>query len=192
MINYFDLWGASEKDLNKIIGLNPSLRGILFGYIAEYKLRELWFPKAGKLDDHDRTKKGDLIVDYNGVSFSVESKSLQTNSVRGQEDCFLGEEFFTGKVQCDASDCRTVKLPNGEEVETTCLMYGEFDILAINLFSFFNKWVFCFIRNSNLPHTTSSKYTKEQQKYLISTSLEVSWPLSDPFYDNPYNLMEKL
>ena len=63
-----------------------------------------------------------------GDLFTIEMKSLQTSSVR----VFNGR--MEGRCQVDASDKRVVTLPDGSEVETTCLLAGKFDILAINLF----------------------------------------------------------
>ena len=65
---------------------NPSLRGIILGYLAEAKLREILAVHGRatafrKDDDHDRKKKGDLVLTYQGFEFKVEVKSLQTNSV---------------------------------------------------------------------------------------------------------------
>jgi hypothetical protein len=36
-----DEWQVTWGDLNEIIGLNPSLRGMVFGYVAERKLRTM-------------------------------------------------------------------------------------------------------------------------------------------------------
>ncbi len=60
--------------------------------------------------------------------------------------------------QCDASDKRLVKLPSGQEIETTCLVVGGFDLLAVNIFQFANQWKFAFAKNADLPRTTSRKY----------------------------------
>jgi hypothetical protein len=59
---------------------------MLLGYIAEAKLREILEGHGRatafrKDDDHDRRKKGDLVVTYQGFEFKIEVKSLQTNTV---------------------------------------------------------------------------------------------------------------
>lgn len=83
-----DRWGISVEELTAAIDANPSLRGILFGYVAEHHLRKMWFTGRTnvtaiiKYDDHDRKKKGDLVVAYKGHPFKVECKSLQTASIR--------------------------------------------------------------------------------------------------------------
>jgi hypothetical protein len=35
--------GVSLSELNEILASRPSLRGILIGFIAEYKLTQMWF-----------------------------------------------------------------------------------------------------------------------------------------------------
>jgi len=135
---------------------------MLLGYVAEYKLRSLWFKNKSnvalqvKHDDHDRKKKGDLVVTYRGRDFVIESKSLQTHSIRKDGEVWLG------KSQCDASDRRTVVFPDGSVLETTCLLAGEFDILAVDLFAFEDQWRFIFAKNADLPRSTYKKYTPEQ------------------------------
>lgn len=81
-----ETWGISPEYLTELVNTNPSLRGMIVGYIAERKLREQFEAHKRteahyKDDDHDRTKKGDLVVSYKGESFRIEVKSLQTNAV---------------------------------------------------------------------------------------------------------------
>lgn len=187
-----DRWSITADDLTAAIDENPSLRGMLLGYVAEYKLRTLWFTdRPGvshyvKHDDHNRKKKGDLVVTYNGVAFTVESKSLQTNSVQR-----VGE-LWVGKAQCDASDRRKVTFSDHTTLETTCLLAGEFDILAVNLFAFDNTWRFVFAKNQDLPRSAYKKYTEAQRKQLLASLVPVSWPPQPPFRDEPFSLMDEL
>jgi hypothetical protein len=161
---------------------------MLLGYVAEYKLRSMWFiGRPGvthhvKHDDHDRKKKGDLVVTYKTHPFIIESKSLQTNSIREE-----GGVWF-GKAQCDASDRRIVTFTNG----STCLLAGEFDILAVNLFAFENQWRFVFAKNSDLPRSTYRKYTPEQQAELLASLISVRWPPEPPFSEEPFSLMNEM
>lgn len=59
-------WGITAEELTVARDENPSLRGMLLGYVAEYKLRRLWFTDRPdvthfvKPDDHNRKEKGDL------------------------------------------------------------------------------------------------------------------------------------
>jgi hypothetical protein len=188
-----DRWTITPQGLTKAIDENPSLRGMLFGYVAEYKLREMWFTARKnvtnfiKHDDHNRKKKGDLVVTYRGRPFTVECKSLQTNSIRE-----TASGRFVGKVQCDASDRRAVEFPDGTKLETTCLLRGEFDILAVNLFGFDNRWRFIFAKNRDLPGNTFRKYTAAQQALLLPSLLSVSWPAERPYRDEPFSLMDEL
>lgn len=184
-------WGLTEQELTEIIQMNPSMRGLMLGYIAEYKLRKMYFSspvfeKVHKADDHDRSRKGDLTVTYNDQDFRIECKSLQTNSIR-QTD-----EGYEGKYQCDASDRRTVKLRGGKKIETTCLLVGEFDIIAVNLFSFEEKWRFAFALNEDLPRSTFRKYPPSIRQQLLATLMPISWPLKPPYIESPMPLLERL
>lgn len=185
-------WGVSAEELTAVVDENPSLRGMVLGYIAEAKLRTLLLSDGRitdvrKPDDHDRRKKGDLLVTYQSQEFRIESKSLQTHSIER-----LGDGRYTGCVQCDASDRRTVMLPNGRRLETTCLLVGEFDILAANLFAFENRWRFSFAPNRDLPRSKAPKYTKYQRSNLLATLVPVTWPPEPPFTKDPFALPERI
>lgn len=184
-------WKIAFAELDEIVSAYPSLRGFLFGYVSEHKLRQMWFSdertnEVRKYDNHFRAKKGDISFQFDGVEISVEAKSLQTNSIRTTNDGLLG------RVQCDASDRRPAILPNGQTVETTCLVVGEFDLLAVCLFEFVNEWVFAFAKNSDLPRTRSKKYTPEQQAYLLASLVEITWHLKSPFRLEPFALIEEI
>jgi hypothetical protein len=185
-------WGVTLDEINDILAERPSVRGILLGCIAEYKLAQIWFSNDPRVDslerykNHDRTRAGDLGFRYKGVLVSVQVKSLQSSSV------LKTETEYKGTLQCDASDRRLVHLPNGESVETTCLLVGGFDLLAVNLFEFGQEWRFAFAKNSDLPRTTSSKYTPEQREFLLATSVRITWPLQPPFYEDPFTVLDMI
>jgi hypothetical protein len=185
-------WGVTLNEINDILAERPSVRGILLGFIAEYKLAQIWFSNDPRVDslerykNHDRTRAGDLGFRYKGVLVSVQVKSLQSSSV------LKTETGYKGTLQCDASDRRLVHLPNGESVETTCLLVGGFDLLAVNLFEFGQEWRFAFAKNSDLPRTTSSKYTPEQREFLLATSVRITWPLQPPFYEDPFTVLDMI
>ncbi len=183
-------WDLTELELSEIIRQSPSMRGLMLGYVAEYKLRKMHFSdpcfeNVHKGDDHDRSKKGDLTVTYKGQPFRIECKSLQTNSIR-QTECGL-----EGKFQCDASDRRRIKV-GSKSVETTCLLIGEFDIVAVNLFAFEEKWRFAFALNDDLPRSTFKKYPPAIRRKLLATLMPVSWPLRPPYIESPIPLLERL
>lgn len=186
-----EAWGLTVEELDDILLHRPSLRGMLMGFVAEYRLSKRWFADARihhwtRYDDHDRTRRGDFWFTYQGVTLSIELKSLQSNSVRHEND------VYSGIAQVDASDSKPVTLPNGDVVKTACLVVGGFDILAINLFEFGQKWRFAFCKNSDLPRSTFSKYTSEQQKYLLASSVRVTWPLQPPFRKEPFSILDEL
>ena len=190
-MNILEQWRVSLDELSEAILANGSLRGMVFGYVAEIKLRELLeHPEVsglGKDDDHDRKKKGDLRFLYRGEEFKIESKSLQTARNKVLED-----SSFVGVSQVDASDRRTVTLPDGSQLQTTNLLVGEFDVLAVNCFSFEGKWNFAFARNRDLPRSTFRGYTPEQRAHLLATLVPVQWPPQGIFRADVFSLMDEM
>ena len=184
-------WQITADELTELIDANPSMRGNMFGYVAEMKLRKMWFSNehithAVKYDDHDRKKKGDLVITYRNHSFIIEAKSLQTNSIRK-----VGDKF-TGKAQCDASDRRIIELPDGSSVNTTCLLVGEFDLLAINVFAFEDEWRFLFVKNKDLPRSSYRNYTETQRQYLLASLVPIMYPPEMPLSDEPFKLLDEI
>ncbi len=180
-------WKITPEELNEILVENPSMRGLVFGYIAEFKLRKMieadnHFVYVGKPKDHDKTQKADLIISYKKQPITIEVKSLQTNSI-----CDLGEGKYKGGFQCDASDKRTVKFEDGSELATTCLLTGEFDILAVPLFGFTGEWQYAFAQNHELPRSTHKKYSDYQRRFLLSTMMPMQYPITPPY---TYNLLD--
>jgi len=184
-------WQITADELTEVIDANPSPRGMMLGYLAEVKLGQMWFDrpvaeKWFKHDDHNRLQKGDLAVIYKGKTFIVEVKSLQTNTI-GYE-----AGVWSGKAQCDASDRRTVTLPTGRKIQTTCLVVGEFDLLAVNLFAFENKWRFVFAKNGDLPRSRYRRYSDAERQHLLATLIPVTWPPQVPFRDEPFGLLDEM
>jgi hypothetical protein len=192
--NILERWDITIEELTELVDKNPSLRGVLIGYIAELKLRKLWLStvltQTIKYDNHDRQKKGDLVITYKGQNFIIESKSTQPSSIIKQET--QEGTQWVGKAQCGASDRRTITLPDGSTLNTTCLLVGEFDLLAVNIFAFENVWRFIFAKTSDLPRSSYSKYTPEQRKHLLATIVTVTWPPKPPFYAEPFQLLDEL
>jgi len=189
--NILDLWKITSQDLTELLNQSPSLRGMLFGYAAEFKLHELWLnhpdiTEVIKNDDHDRKKKGDRRFIYKGHPFVLEVKSLQTNSIEQVAG------HWRGKTQVDASDRRKIYLPDGDEVTTTLLQVGEFDVLAVNVFPFENEWRFVFAKNQDLPRSTWQGYTAKQQSCLLASLIPITWPPEPPFVDNLYRVLDEL
>lgn len=190
--NLLDAWGVTKEELSDILVINPSLRGMVFGYVAEQKLRDMHFSDRKRItglikyDDHDRSRKSDLVATYRGTEIRVEVKSLQTNSIQKSDKKMLAV------FQCDASDRRTVRLPDGTEVQTTCLLVGEFDILAVNLYGFGLGWQFAFALNEQLPRSAYSKYPANVREQLLAASMTITWPIAEPFVSDLYPLLEKV
>jgi len=184
-------WDITVDELTQLIDENPSMRGIVIGYVAELKLKKLFeahehISKSFKYDDHDRTRKSDRVIVYRGKEFSVEAKSLQTNSVKQ-----IGGKFY-GKTQVDGSDKREVVFSDGSKLVTTNLLRNQFDILAVNLFAFEKQWRFSFALNADLPPCVHKKYTESQRKMLLPTLIPVTWPPEPPFVADPFELVERL
>lgn len=186
-------WDITAEELTFVMKENPSLRGMVFGYVAELKLKEQIAALENvtyftKFDDHDRKKKGELYLIYKGRAFNIESKSLQTAMIERDED----ENRWIGKAQVDASDRRSVTLEDGSTLQTTLLKKGEFDVLAVNCYAFESEWRFVFCRNADLPTSTYSRYTPTQQKALLASLVEVTWPPTPPFSDNLQALLDRM
>jgi hypothetical protein len=194
LLEYYDV---TIEELTELVERNGSLRSPIYGYVAEYKLRR-WLEDRGieyigKSDDHDRKNKGDLIVRYREQDFVLESKSLQTESVRGVSDPATKDAHWFGTFQCDASDKRTIKLANGHSVTTTSLQYGEFDVVAVNLFAFGGEWSFVFALNEDLLWSDDKKIKDPVDRtYLIKTTQPVCWPQKPPFTDDPKPLLDAI
>lgn len=99
---------------------------------------------------------------------------------------------YTGSVQCDASDRRSVVLPTGRTVEATNLVVGEFDLLAMGLYAFRERWEFGFLLNRDLPRSTSPKYAAEDRQHLLKTLIPVTWPLGPACHPDPFPLLDQL
>ena len=218
-----ETWGITSEFLTKVVLRNPSLRGMLLGYIAEVKLWEIFEkdPRVSELrkdDDHDRSRKGDLVVTYDSTEFRLEVKSLQTNSIEVEDEngnwikriikvgnkytvnpqysalrsIHLKQARFRGGVQCDASDRREIVIPGHGSLLTTCLLVGEFDILAAGLFTFREEWDFSFALNRDLPRSCHKNYPETARCMLIKSMVPVTWPLAPPFVSDPFSLMDRL
>ena len=177
----FELWEITEQQLSELVTQNPSLRGIILGYIAEKKFHDMFLNNPeisdiNKDDDHDRSRKGDRRITYKGHTLIIEVKSLQTKTVEK-----IDKNNWVGKAQVDGSDKRTIKFKDGSELHTTLLKKGEFDLLAVNCFAFGQEWRFAFAKNRDLPCSNFKKYTEEQRKQLIASLIPVQWPPQPPF-----------
>lgn len=189
--SYLQKLGITDAEFSDLIRDNPSLRGVIVGYVAELKLTETLSSLSqvtclAKPDDHDRTRKGDRVIEYCGEPFILECKSLQTKTIKQIDG------RWEGQCQCDASDCRDIILSNGNKVRTTLLEASEFDVLAVNIWAFEEKWRFVFAKNSDLPTTKSAKYAPEDRVLLIASMVSVTWPPEPPFTDYLPDIFDEL
>jgi hypothetical protein len=174
--------------LVQLIVDNPSLRGMVYGYVAEAAfttfLDSLGIRKHFKPDDHKKTKS-DRTIDHKGKRYTIQLKSLQTNALKE-----IGPGRFTGKVQNDASDRRKIELPDGETIETTCYRIGEYDVLGVSLQPFTETWRFAFKKNKDLKRSTYRKYPVATQQMLLATLEDISFPLSDDWTEDLLSLLD--
>lgn len=145
------LAGITLADLEELIDTNPSLRGYMHGYLAELHLQRILLQTPGvtfveKIPDRSPAK-GDFRVIYQGDTLTIEVKSLSSHALK--EDYLNGG--WNGKVSIKGTDSKII---NEEGDMTTCLVRGEFDILAICTFSLTKTWDFKFIANKYLPSST--------------------------------------
>ena len=92
-MNHGDLlrdWDITLAELAEIVGENPSMRGLMFGYVAEYKLKKecLLRPEMVNLTrprSHDRTQKYDFRFEYRGIPVRLEVKCLDTPKVKFED-----------------------------------------------------------------------------------------------------------
>lgn len=192
VVDYCSKWDIDAPFLNRVMTDNPSFRGMAFGYTAETKFYDYLdqFPGISvlpKCDDHDRREKADQPIMYQGRRILCESKSLQSNSIRHKEDGRI-----VGKTQVDASDSRSVVLPDGTTLITTLLLFGGFDILAVNLHPFTGNWDFAFALNRDLPCSTYARYTEYQRQFLIASLVPITYPLEVPFTTDLMEILTKL
>jgi hypothetical protein len=181
-------WIENEA-LVQLIKENPSLRGMTYGYVAEAAfvgfVEKLGIKEHFKPDDHKKTKS-DRTFNLGGKQYTIQLKSLQTNSIREPEP-----GRFTAKLQNDASDARKIKLPGGIRVTTTCYQVGEYDVLGVSLQPFTGEWRFAFKKNKDLKRTTSSKYPPKVQKLLLATLEDITFPLSQDWTEDLLGLIKK-
>ena len=167
---------------------NPSLRGMLYGYASEDAfvdfIHGLKITEHHKPDDHTKSKS-DRTFTHNGREYTIQLKSLQTNSIKE-----VKTGSFTAKVQNDASDRRKVTLPNGKTLETTCYLRGEYDILGVSLQPFTGKWNFAFKKNKDLKESKGRKYSPEVRSFLLATLEDISYPLDDSWTTDLISLLD--
>lgn len=173
-------WGLSLEEMETLIAENPHVYSPVFGFHAEYKCRQLCFTNPNITDvirptGYDRREKGDFAFLFRGRRVRLEVKSLDFPSV-----VHLGEDRWSGSFQCNASDAREVRLPNGRRVSTNCIVAGEWDILAVNLYDFGRQWRFAFARQAHLPRA-SSAYSEEDRPHLLASTMKITWPPESPF-----------
>lgn len=183
-------WADSETIL-RVLKETPSVRGMVYGNFAEAKFADslvtLGVPVEDQSRDDDHAKtKSDRTFRRADRSYTVQLKSIQTNSIRQLDD-----GTFTAKIQCDASDKRPIELPNGNTIATTCYKVGEFDVLATPLQPFLGEWGYAFRLNETLPRSTWRNYAEDDRQYLLATLVPITWPLGAGWTTDLFTLLHE-
>ncbi len=202
-------WKLSADELSTLVDDNPSLRSFVMGYAAELKLRQTYFEServtdAAKADDHDRSNKGDLTFMYKNKRVVVEVKSLQTNSCRWDPV----EKQVQVEYQCDASDRRQIRFTDGTTHETTNLLAGEFDMIAVNLFPLLGEWKFLFAPQAALSRVDRGNYrapgrshdgaslTDSHKTQLLKTTQRIvfskGWKHNSAYSADPWKTLDQI
>ena len=135
-------------------------------------------------DDHKKTKS-DRTFTYRGRTVTVQNKSIQTNSIRE-----TAPGLFGAKIQNDASDARDITLSGGHIVHTTCYMVGEYEILAVPLQPFTGNWdTYAFKKNADLARSTDGRYTASEQRQLLATLVDITYPLDGTWTTDLFTLL---
>jgi hypothetical protein len=200
-VGFLEDWDLSYDEIDELLTDNPSLRSFVMGYAAEVKCKNMYFVGERRVsdiykpDDHDRTAKGDLILTYKNQKIAIEVKSIQSSSMRTRARTGLVSPYY----QCDASDRRTVSFDDGSEVETTSLLVGEFDVLALNIHSFTGHWDFVFAKNSDLPtmlgatRGAAKYFTPYQQSRLLRGTIPIDLEPDPAIYGrNPFEVFDSV
>lgn len=175
--------------LREIIMSNGSLRGMIYGYVAEVAFVNEFLEPLGirdhfKPDDHKKTKSDRNFI-YKGRTYTVQLKSVQTNTIKE-----VSKGRFAAKIQNDASDRRKIKLKDGSTMETTCYLAGEYDILGVSLQPFTGKWRFAFKKNKDLKRSTYRGYKPKVQRMLLATLEDISFPLTPDWTEDLMSLLK--
>lgn len=178
----------SEEELAEMLKAQPSLRAALVGHTARLKLKKLLTSSVAHIDqqdDHDRTRRGSITVHYKKQPIAIRSCSLQTNSIKNGIASF----------QCDGSDKRKVELPNGKWVETTCVLVGSFDIVAVALFAATGEWEFAFAPANSLrtmENNTRCRLPQHARSHLLATAHKITIPIRPPFTEDYVSLFDSV
>jgi len=183
--------------LIQVMRENPSLRGFTYGYVSEDEFVR-WLERSGieshehyKPGEHDRkASKSDRTLSYGGEVHRIQLKSMQTHSLRDAPEAAREKGIqFVATVQNDASDSRDIALPNGSQVHTTCYASGDYEVLAVSIQPFVGEWDYAFKRNDDLRRTTDKRYREEDRQYLLATTENITWPLTDGWTRDLWSLL---
>jgi hypothetical protein len=164
-------------EIEKVLADNPALRGFIQGYLAELALMKRLAIITGikdvqKIPDKD-IRKGDILFRYKGTDLTIEVKSVRSGSVK--EDVL--HETWEGTVGCKSSDKKEQLTSEGILVNTSSIMRGTFDILAISTYTVEGTWDYVYMENKHLPSISHGDHN------IIKTSFKIN-PLLTPLLES--------
>jgi len=187
-----DALDVTPAEMADIFRENPSLYAMLKGYVGERKLRDFLFEHEDvdaceKMDDHNREHKYDLQVRYRGQHFKVESKGIQTNTIRRTGL----PSVHWGAWQYNTSNRRQIRV-GGVRLDTSSIPFGMCDVVAVPLWDFHGRWEFAFVLNRDLKPSNSQSSPHEVRHLLVATSQRIRYPLVEPYRSEPFSLFDEL
>lgn len=155
------------EELESIIEENPKLRGVIQGYIAEYKLIDKLRSTPGvtdvsKIPDRHGVKK-DIQIKYLDTDITIECKSILSATVK--TDTIHGT--WQGTVQCKNSDSIHA-IVNGEATKHTNLTRGGFDIMSISTYAVDGLWNAVYIENRYMPQATPDRFDLMKTSFIVN------------------------
>lgn len=190
---FSEIWfGQRINRLDELVRENPNLASQNKGYAAEYIWRDSvaipapYFTDLKKQHDKDLSANGDWSLWYRKKRFIIEIKCCTAAKIK--------DGVLIGKVDIGHRDKKWVEFPcGGKPLYCRQIYRGEFDILAVNLFSFFgeHRWVYCLL--DELESAALSKrrrcyktVVKKQREsgFLVESNQKITWPLSPPWTEN--------
>lgn len=188
---FFERTGLSEERIEFICTHKKGVGSHILGAAGEFGLKDYYLDNHPDIsdihlqDDHNKSETGDFSFCYKGHVFTtVEVKTAK----RIQKDVYP----FSSSASISHRDRKKVVFPDGSMVETGVILRNEYDILAVNMWHCFGQHVFVFAKLNDLPAETSKSFTEEQKKFIIKSTVKVSWPAVHPFYEDITQVLDSL
>jgi len=184
--SFKEIWIRDWGSLLDCITENHQFRSYVVGHCAEI----IWEIDVLKLNDkisfYEKIK-GKCVPDYKIIydrrKIIAEVKCVSTRSIKAFDD------HCEAKVAIHHRDKRTVTFPDGTKADVFNVHRGEYDLLAVNLFSILGEHKWAYI-NANLMDVeikfaarSLHGLTEDQKKpgFLFKQQQPICWPLRRPW-----------